>query len=156
MRTAPLQDIDFTRDVLLATPKEITNVVLDRPLIAGLRRIRADLRFQGLRVSMGTLVAEALAYAYEHHTRWQENITADGRRWRTITTDPQEPTPPRRRTSFMLPSGLAAAAELMVWRIGEDDTAVIPSIIGLQTTALTWGLDQQQAWLPGRIAQWTK
>jgi len=146
--STPLLDVELTRAALLATPRETVNISLDKTMDNLLHRSRIELRKQGYRASLGTLVSHALATAYEHYDQWLAEVEPDARRSRTADAVDT----PKRRTSMILPSGLAVAAELLVWKLAGNDAAVIPSIVGLQMVALRWGLQHQEMWLPELIA----
>lgn len=143
--SVPFVDTDLTREALLATPVMTTNISLDSDLNGSIRRLRIELRKQGYRVTIGALVSFAMAAAFEKHSAWIHEVEPDARR--TQKTKEQNPQV-KRRTSLNLPSGLPAAAELLVWRLSENDSAGIPSITSVQTAALRWGIAHQEIWLP--------
>lgn len=143
--TTPLVDVELTRAALLATPVMTTNISLDPSLNASLRRLRVELRRQGYRVTIGTLVSYAMAAAFEKHSAWIDDVAPDARR---TPADKNSEPQSKRRTSLNLPSGLPAAAELLVWRLSENDSRGIPSITSVQMEALRWGISHQEIWMP--------
>ena len=147
--TVPFIDTELTQDSLLATPTITTNISLDKSLNASIRRLRIELRRQGYRVTIGTLVSYAMASAFSHHTQWIHEVEPDARRSPSTGGADKEP---KRRTSLNLPSGLPAAAEFLVWQMTENDSTHIPSMTSIQIAALRWGLSHQENWLPGLVS----
>jgi hypothetical protein len=144
-RIITLVDVELTRDALLSTPIVTTNISLDKELNSMLRRMRIELRRQGIRVTLGGIVSHALISALENYTQWVHTLQSDARRTKNESTTTPIST---RRTSLNLPAGIPAAAEMLVWKISEHDDAVIPSISGLLLTGTKWGLTHQEMWLP--------
>lgn len=145
----PLVETELTKEALLATPVITTNISLDQALNASIRRLRIELKKQGYRVTIGAIVSHASAAAFENHAAWAHTITPDARRSKGA---PVSESAPKRRTSLNIPAGIPAAAELMVWKLSEDDSVAIPSITSVQMAALRWGLANQETWLPALVS----
>lgn len=134
--------------VLLEGPTKPVAIFLPKRLRDAAAVVRAQARGRGERLSYRTFYAHALAYAYQHHRLWIDQVPMDGRRREAGTSL----TTSEGRTTMAMTPALEEATQSLLLEASSKNFDSAPAGENLKTTAIAWAMSQMGEWLPGAIA----
>lgn len=113
------------------------------------RRLKASVRTSGRKVSLQTLYAHALAFAYVNSEEWLYLAPSDGRREGSHS----RLTSVNTRITPELPEPLVEATHALVAKASMYSSRNAPALEGIKTAALAWSLGRYGEWLDDAVAK---
>lgn len=133
---------------LLSGPLTQTPLHLLPAMSQTFQRIRASVRASGKRVSLQTLYAHALAFAYTHADEWLSLAPSDGRREGSRSKLTSSST----RITPELPVALIDATHALVAKATMRAPRQAPALESVKTAGLAWALGRYGEWLDFALA----